>query len=185
MHTRRMQVIRRITASERHLVYVALCRWPYGMQVNQHTIRSSTQSDINKVSHWYNNSRDEGQNGCPKHVENRNKHTWKIVPQVGYLQGWYQWFSLKFVDIFTLCKKSDRNGILHLFRLFIIILFIDFLCFYDTMVTLVTNAFIMFTGLSPLPVFVWFMWKAIRPQMCTKFDLTYYVSRLMKLDFLK
>ena len=27
---------------------------------------------------------------CLKHVENRNKHTWKIVHQVGYLQGSYQ-----------------------------------------------------------------------------------------------
>jgi len=26
----------------------------------------------------------------PKHVENRNKHTWKIVRQVGYLQRSYQ-----------------------------------------------------------------------------------------------
>ena len=90
-----------------YLVYVTLCRWtdarlhrvtktrrPSGMhtrrsssQVNLHTRRSSTQSDINQVSHWYNNSSD---NGCPKHVENRNKHTWKIVCQVGCLQGSYQ-----------------------------------------------------------------------------------------------
>jgi len=33
------------------------------------------------------NSPDDGHMAAPKHVENRNKHTWKrIVPQVGYLQ---------------------------------------------------------------------------------------------------
>ena len=40
------------------LVYVTLCRWPSGMQVGMnsylHTRRSSTQSDIYQVSHWYN-----------------------------------------------------------------------------------------------------------------------------------
>ena len=34
------------------------------------------------------NSPDDGHMAAPKHVENRNKHTWKIVVrQVGYLQG--------------------------------------------------------------------------------------------------
>jgi len=40
-------IIRRITVSMRHLVYVT-------------TSRSSTQSDINQVSHWYSNSPDDG-----------------------------------------------------------------------------------------------------------------------------
>ena len=44
-------IIRRIVASMRHLVYV-VCRL--------HTRPSSTQSDINQVSHWYNNSPDDG-----------------------------------------------------------------------------------------------------------------------------
>ena len=36
------------------------------------------------------NSPDDGAHGYPKHVENRNKHTWKrIVCQVGYLQRLY------------------------------------------------------------------------------------------------
>jgi len=39
---------------------VTLCRWPSGMRVNPHTRRSSTQSDINQVPHWYNNSHDDG-----------------------------------------------------------------------------------------------------------------------------
>jgi len=34
--------------------------WPSGMQVNLHPRRSSAQSDINQVSHWYNNSPDDG-----------------------------------------------------------------------------------------------------------------------------
>jgi len=42
-------------------------------------------------------------------------------------------------------------------RAFITILFIDFLCFYDTMDTLATNAFIVFIELSPLPIFLWFL----------------------------
>ena len=46
----------------RHLVYVTLCRWPSGMQEHMllHTRRSFTHSDINQVSHWYNNSPDDG-----------------------------------------------------------------------------------------------------------------------------
>jgi len=48
-----------LVVSMRHLVYVTLCRWPSGMQVGMfhsdlHTRRSSKQSDIYRVSHWYN-----------------------------------------------------------------------------------------------------------------------------------
>ena len=55
-------IIRRIIVSVRHLVNFTLCRWPSGMQecMLLHTRRSSTQSDINQVSHWYNNSPDDG-----------------------------------------------------------------------------------------------------------------------------
>jgi len=51
-------IIRRITVSMRHLVYVTLCRWQSGMQEHMllHTRQSSAQSDINQVSHWYSNS---------------------------------------------------------------------------------------------------------------------------------
>ena len=52
-------IIRRIIVSMRHLVYVTLCRRPPGMH-HLHTRRSSTQGDINQVSHWYNNSPDDG-----------------------------------------------------------------------------------------------------------------------------
>jgi len=85
-------IIRRIIVSMRHLVYVTLCRWPSGMQEYMllHTRRSSTQSDINQVSHWYNNTPDDGHMVAPKHVENRNKHSWKIEHQFDYLQGSYQ-----------------------------------------------------------------------------------------------
>jgi len=46
-----VSIIRRIIVSVRHLAYVTVCRWPFGMQVNLHTKRSSTHSDINQVSH--------------------------------------------------------------------------------------------------------------------------------------
>jgi len=49
-------LIKRVIVSMRHLVYVILCRWPYRL----HTRWSSTHTDINRVSHWYNNSRDDG-----------------------------------------------------------------------------------------------------------------------------
>jgi len=63
-----VSIIRRIIVSMRYLVYITLCRWlsgmgwPSGMQEHMllHTRRSSTQSDINQVSHWYNNSPDDG-----------------------------------------------------------------------------------------------------------------------------
>jgi len=48
------------------MLYVTLCGRPSGMQVgmkintNLHARRSSTQSDIYQVSHWYNNSPDDG-----------------------------------------------------------------------------------------------------------------------------
>ena len=45
-----------LIVSIRHLVSVTLCRGPSGM----HTRRSSTRSDINHVSHSYNNSPDDG-----------------------------------------------------------------------------------------------------------------------------
>jgi hypothetical protein len=55
-----------LIVSIRHLVYVTLYRWPFSVQV------------------WM-------RHGCPKHVENRNKHIWKkIVHQFGYLQRLYR-----------------------------------------------------------------------------------------------
>ena len=81
--------------SIRHLVYVTLYRWPFGVQVlagacrckHLHTKRSSIQSDIYQMSYWYNWFSWWWTHGRPKHVENRNKHTWKrIVRQVGYLK---------------------------------------------------------------------------------------------------
>jgi len=86
-------IIRGIIVSKRHLVYVTLYGWPSNMLEHMllHTRRSSPQSDINHVSHWYNNSPDDRQaHGSIKHVENRNKHTWKIVRLVSSLQGSYQ-----------------------------------------------------------------------------------------------
>jgi len=44
-------IIRRIIVPVRHLVYVTLCRWRSGMQPAYH---------INQVSHWCNNSPDDG-----------------------------------------------------------------------------------------------------------------------------
>jgi len=54
------------------------------------------------MSYWYNEFSWWWAHGCPKHVENRNKHTWKrIVRQVGYLQRLMSRI-LVFSDI-TLC----------------------------------------------------------------------------------
>ena len=62
-----------------------------------HTKRSSVQSDIYRVTYTEWNIPDVvlkqfswwWAHGCPKHVETRNKHTWKrIVRRVGYLQRW-------------------------------------------------------------------------------------------------
>jgi len=70
------------TVSIRYLVYeyVTLYGRPSGMQEHMflHTKRSSTQSDIYQVSHWYSWFSWWWARGCPKHVENRNNHTWKI-----------------------------------------------------------------------------------------------------------
>jgi hypothetical protein len=55
-----------LIVSVRHLVYVTLYRWPFGVQVwmrlqshpkphpNLHTKRSSTHRDIYQISYWYN-----------------------------------------------------------------------------------------------------------------------------------
>jgi len=40
----------------------------------------------NQTYYWYNNSPDDGHMAAPKHVENRNKYSWKFVRRVGYLQ---------------------------------------------------------------------------------------------------
>jgi len=61
-------VIRRIIISMWHLVYVTPGRWQSGM----HTRQSPTQSDINQVSHWYNNSPDDG------HMAARNTYRIEI-----------------------------------------------------------------------------------------------------------
>ena len=63
---------------------------------NLHARRSSTQNDIYGMSYWYN----WFSCGCPKHVENWNKYTWKgIVRRVGYLQRFFfkleVWSALK------------------------------------------------------------------------------------------
>jgi len=56
-----------------------------------HTKRSSLQSDTYQMSYWYSQFSWWWAHDCPKHVENKNKHTWKwIVRQVGYLQRLYR-----------------------------------------------------------------------------------------------
>jgi len=57
-------IIRRIIVLMRHLVYVILRRWPSGMHTKQ--------SDINQVSHWYNNSPHDG------HITVRKMQTMEI-----------------------------------------------------------------------------------------------------------
>ena len=54
-------IIRRIILSMRHLVYVTLCSWLSGIQVGLTCIPGGyLHSDIYQVSHWYNNSSDDG-----------------------------------------------------------------------------------------------------------------------------
>ena len=67
--------------SIQHLVYVSLCRWPFGMQVGKflpdlHTGRSPTQSDIYQM-YWYNWLFWWWTRSCSKHVENQNKYIQK------------------------------------------------------------------------------------------------------------
>jgi hypothetical protein len=52
---------------------------------------SSIQSDMYQMSYWYNLFSWWWAHGCPKHVEKRNKHTWKRnVRQVDYVQRLYR-----------------------------------------------------------------------------------------------
>ena len=88
-------IIRRINCINTTSGICHLYRWPSGGQVwiysNLPTRRSSTQSDIYQMSYWYNWFSWWWTHGCPKRVQNRNKHTWKrIVHQVGYLQRLYR-----------------------------------------------------------------------------------------------
>ena len=55
-----------------------------------HTRRSSTHSDINQVSHWYNNSPDDGYMAARNMWRIEIGTQEKIVRQIGYLQGSYQ-----------------------------------------------------------------------------------------------
>ena len=72
---RHVPISRRIIVSMRQLVYVNLCRWPSGT----HNRRSSTNTIILlMMGTWLPET-------CT--VQNKTKRTWKIVRQVGYLQG--------------------------------------------------------------------------------------------------
>ena len=69
------------------LVYVALCRWPFRVQVGQelsglYTKRSPTQSDIYQRLYWYNWFSWWWARGCSKHVENWNKYIEKNCASV-------------------------------------------------------------------------------------------------------
>jgi hypothetical protein len=72
-----------ISVSIRHQVFVTLCRWPFvmhgGMKFHptMHNRRSSKQSDKYQMSYWYSYFSWWLAHSCPKHVENRNKHTKK------------------------------------------------------------------------------------------------------------
>ena len=57
------------------LVYVTLCRWPFGVHVSDlHTKRSPTHSDKYQMLYWYNWFSWRWARGCSKHVENWNKY---------------------------------------------------------------------------------------------------------------
>jgi hypothetical protein len=73
-----------ITVSIRHIVLVILCGWPSGMQVGvkikhayQTVSHTHTQCDKYQVLYWYIYFFWWWAHSCPKHVENRNKHTKK------------------------------------------------------------------------------------------------------------
>jgi len=80
-----------ITVSLRHLVFVTL--W-MTVWCALHTRQSSTHSDKYQVSHWYSYFSWWWAHSCPKHVENRNKYTRKIVHQVGFI---YKIMHLKYL----------------------------------------------------------------------------------------
>jgi hypothetical protein len=105
--------------SMRHLVYVTLCRWPSGVQVGSfgvldfhsalHTRRSSTQSDIYQVSHWYSYFSWWWAHGCPKHVENRNKHIRKNCASSWFIYKDYtKMHGQQYVKVWGICSATDR-----------------------------------------------------------------------------
>jgi hypothetical protein len=94
------------TVSVRHLVFVTLCEWPSGMQDPiLHTRQSSVQSDKYQVSDWYSNFCWWCAHSCLKHAENRNKHTRKIVHQVGFIYKELYVFATWLVQV--KCKWSN------------------------------------------------------------------------------
>ena len=54
---------------------IIFLNWCAGLHL--HTKRSSIHSDIYQMSYWYNQFSWWWAHGCPKHVENRNKHELK------------------------------------------------------------------------------------------------------------
>jgi hypothetical protein len=56
--------------------------------------RWSTQRDKYQVLHRYSNFSWLREHCCPKHVENKNKHTWKIVHQIGFVYKIIQGFTV-------------------------------------------------------------------------------------------
>ena len=61
--------------SIQRLVYVSLCRWPFGVQVGDlHTKRSPTQIDIYQRLYWYNWFSWWWARDYSKHIENWNKY---------------------------------------------------------------------------------------------------------------
>ena len=65
--------------SIQYLIYVTMCRWPFGVQVGKflsdpHTKRSPTHSNIYQMLYWYNWFLWWWARGCSKNVENWNKY---------------------------------------------------------------------------------------------------------------
>ena len=92
-----------ITVCRQHVVFVTLCGW-------LHTRQSSTQSEKYKVSQsyfswWWAHS-------CPKHVEERNKHTKKnCAPSGLYLQDRYRRTQMQ-AKISGLCSSIEEKKII-------------------------------------------------------------------------
>ena len=94
-----------LIASMRHRVYVILSRWQSGVQVWIPTCIPDGR--LHRVTYTKcridtNNSPDDGHMaGCPKHVENRNKHINKLCIKLVYLQRLYKFMLSEIVYNFT------------------------------------------------------------------------------------
>ena len=90
--------------SIRHLVYVTLCRWLSGMQVEM----EPTQNDIYQMLYWYNWFSWWWAHGCSKHVENLNKY----IRKKSFALSWL------FARIMPRCRSTKHKK--HKYKLYLV-----------------------------------------------------------------